>query len=153
MEKENDYLKERIELLEPIVSHSLDVRRGFVETGKMKYAEGKWVHIEDRGSPDKEIISQRNIACHYGDIDVDFPHWKLSDWGKHTLVRRISKATMVSRLRNMDHFLTLWRISLGCIAYGQLFSGASITLSILTVRRWKRCLIKTLQNAWKFTPL
>ena len=40
MEKENDYLKERIELLEPIVSHSLDVRRGFVETGKMKYAEG-----------------------------------------------------------------------------------------------------------------
>ncbi|KAK8904637.1 hypothetical protein QC760_006992 [Botrytis cinerea] len=35
----------------------------------MKYAEGKWVHIEDRGSPDKEIISQRNIACHYGDID------------------------------------------------------------------------------------
>ncbi|KAM0148290.1 hypothetical protein ACHAPG_010096 [Botrytis cinerea] len=99
----------------------------------MKYAEGKWVHIKDRGSPDKEIISQRNIACHYGVIDVDFPHWNLSDWGKHTLVRRISKATMVSRLRNMDHFLTLWRISLGCIVYGQLCSGASITLRILTM--------------------
>ncbi|TEY46375.1 hypothetical protein BOTCAL_0315g00160 [Botryotinia calthae] len=85
MEKENDYLKERMELLEPIVSHSLAVRRGFFETGKMKYVEGKWVHIEDRGSPDKEIINQRNIACHYGDVDVDFAHWKLSDWGKHNI--------------------------------------------------------------------
>lgn len=147
MEKENGYLKERTELLELIVYHSLAVRRGFFETGKMKYAEGKWVHIKDRGSPDKDIISQRNIACHYGDVDVDFAHWKLLDWGKHNISYEDFESYYGISPSEYGSLLTFRRFSLGCIVYGQLCSGASITLSILKIRKWTRDLIKTLQNA------
>ncbi|KAI9646178.1 hypothetical protein NHQ30_005618 [Ciborinia camelliae] len=77
MARENVVLKKKIGLFETIASHSLVVREGFFESGKQKYVDGEWIHIEGRGSPDQDIRIQRNRACHEGHIDADFAHCKL----------------------------------------------------------------------------
>lgn len=73
-------------LLAIVAENSLNVRRRFFESGKREFVNGRWAFGIDGGTIfGQGIIKQSNIACRYGNIDVDYAHCKLIG-GNHEFI-------------------------------------------------------------------